>query len=150
MRTAWTLTFDHLYHVIDDMAVLVLWAEHDNFRIGVDFYVVPRRPVEEIIRFSSLLSAFGVSGSELAAQNKAPMRAMTQVSLQPLKQRCRVNTRRESEIFTADFSQSSCIAEIVLLTDHCTGDFHLDINIFLRYPHDRFYFLGMDARWQVC
>ena len=54
MHTTWTLPFDLFYHVIDDMAVFVLRAEHDNFRVRVDLYVVPRWPVEEIIRFDSL------------------------------------------------------------------------------------------------
>ena len=36
MPIPWTLPFDLLDHVIDDMAVLVLRTEHDNFRVRVD------------------------------------------------------------------------------------------------------------------
>ena len=61
-QTALTLAVDLLYHVVDDMAVRVLRAEHDDFRVRVDLDVVPRWPIEEIIRFDSLLRALRVGG----------------------------------------------------------------------------------------
>jgi hypothetical protein len=54
-----------------------------------------------------------------------------------LEQWGRVNARRESEIFAADLAESLCIAEIRLLADYRARDFHLNVHIFLRYPHDR-------------
>jgi hypothetical protein len=69
------------------------------------------------------------------------MRALTQISFQTLEQWGRVNTRRKGETLATDFSQSSCIAKIRSLADYSTGDFHLDIHIFLCNPHDRFSFL---------
>lgn len=85
MQTIPTLTFDLHYHVVNDVAVLALRAEHDDFRVFVDLYVVPRWPVEEIIRFDSLLCALRVSCGELAAQDEAPVRALAQIAFQPLE-----------------------------------------------------------------
>ena len=41
-----------LDHVVDDAAVLVLRAEHDDLRVGIHLHIVPRRPVEKIVRLT--------------------------------------------------------------------------------------------------
>lgn len=49
------LVFNLLNHVVDDMAMLVLWAEHHDLCVGGDLYVVPGGPVKEIISLNRLL-----------------------------------------------------------------------------------------------
>lgn len=80
--------------MVDDMAVCVLRAEHDDFRVRVDLDVVPRWPIEEIIRFDSFLRALGIGCCELAAQYETPVRTLAQITFQPLEQWGRVNPRR--------------------------------------------------------
>lgn len=70
------LTVDLLYHVIDNMAVFMLRAEHDNFCIRIDFYIVSGWPVEEIIRFDRLLYALRIGCCDLAMQDEAPVRTL--------------------------------------------------------------------------
>ncbi len=67
------------------MTVLMLRAEHDDFCIGVDLDVVPRWPIEEIIRFDSLLRPHCVGCGELATQYKAPVRTLAQIAFQSLE-----------------------------------------------------------------
>src|SRR3989338_1072035 len=44
-------------HVVDDVAVLLLGAEHDDLRVSIDSHVVSRRQVEQIIGADCLLLA---------------------------------------------------------------------------------------------
>ena len=80
MQTRPILTLDLLYHVVDHMAGLMLGAEHDNFRVRVDLYVVPGRPVKEIICFDSLLRALCIGCGELPAQDETPVRTLAQIT----------------------------------------------------------------------
>jgi len=61
------LTLRFCNHVIDDMAVFMLWAEHDDFCVSIDLHIVPRRPVEQIVGLHGLLLAGHVGRGELAA-----------------------------------------------------------------------------------
>jgi hypothetical protein len=56
-------------HVVDDVAVLPLGAEHDDLRIGVDLHVVPGRPVEQVVRIHRLALAFR-EGETFAADQR--------------------------------------------------------------------------------
>ena len=49
-RPSRRLAADLLDHVLDDVAVLVLRAEHDDLRVRVDLDVVSGRPVEQVVR----------------------------------------------------------------------------------------------------
>jgi len=69
------LTFNHLDHVVDYMSVPVLRAENDDLGIGVDLYIMPRRPIKPIIRIDSFLDPVSIGGSHLTAQQVIPMRA---------------------------------------------------------------------------
>lgn len=71
-----SLTFHLLDHVVDDMAVLALRAEHDDLRVCVDLYVVSGWPVKQIIRVDRLLRAVRIGRGELAAQDEAPVGAL--------------------------------------------------------------------------
>jgi len=60
-----------LDHVVDDLTVFVLRAEHDNLRVSLDLYVVSGRPVEEVIRLHRLLHADRIGGGELTTYDEA-------------------------------------------------------------------------------
>lgn len=98
------LTFHHLDHVVDDMAVFALWAEHDDLRVGVDLYVVPGWPVKQVIRIDSLLLAVCIGRGELAEQDETPMGTLAHIAFKSLKQRGGINARRETEVFAADLA----------------------------------------------
>lgn len=72
-------------HVLDDVAVLPLRAEHDDLCVGVDLHVVPGRPVEKIVLGDRLLLAVRVGGGEVAAQHESPVGALAAVTVQPLE-----------------------------------------------------------------
>jgi len=71
--------------VVDDVAMLMLRAEHDNLRVGVNLHIVPRWPVEQVIGADCLLLAGRIGRGELTAQYEAPMGTLTEVSFQPLE-----------------------------------------------------------------
>ena len=48
--------------MVDDQAVLPLRAEHDDLGIGFDLHIVPRWPVEEVIRVDRFARPAGVPG----------------------------------------------------------------------------------------
>src|ERR1700716_168409 len=73
-----------LDHVVDDAAVLVLRAEHDDLRVGIHLHIVPRRPVEKIVRVDRLPRAIPIGCGDLAAQDKSPVGALTEVAFQAL------------------------------------------------------------------
>src|SRR5216683_391843 len=72
-------------HVVDNVAVLMLRAEHDYLRVSIDLHVVPRRPIELIIGADCLLLAGRIGRGELTTQHEAPMGTLTEVSFQPLE-----------------------------------------------------------------
>jgi hypothetical protein len=86
------LGFYLLDHVIDDMTVLKLRAEHYNIRVFINLYVVSGWPVKQIIRVDSLLRSVRVRRGELAAQDKTPVWALAQIAFQALKQRAGIDT----------------------------------------------------------
>jgi hypothetical protein len=90
--------------VIDDMAVLLLRAEHYNLRVRVDLYIVPGWPVKEIIRFDCFLCAVHVRCRELTAQDEASVWALAQVAIQSLEQLSGINTCRKTEILITDLA----------------------------------------------
>jgi hypothetical protein len=96
------LTLDLIDHVVDHKAVFMLRAEHDDFRVRIDLNVVPRGPVEKVIRFDCLLRTFRIGGGELAVQDETPVRTLAHIAFQPLEQRGRVHAHREREKFSAD------------------------------------------------
>ena len=139
------LTFHLRYHVVDDTAVLVLRAEHDDLRVCIDFYIVPGWPVKQIVCVDRLLHTVRVSYGELAVHDETPMWALAQIPFQSLKQRGGIYTRRETEVLAADLAQSGCVAEISSLTDHGAWDFHLDVYVLFRHSHDRCSYVSVDA-----
>ena len=80
--------------MIDDVGMRVLRAEHNNLRVLVHSYIVPRGPVEEVICHHALLLARAVCRRETAFNDKSPMRALAQISIQSLKERCRIDPGR--------------------------------------------------------
>ena len=94
----------HLYHVIYDMAVLLLRAEHYDLRVGVNLYIVPGWPVKEIIRVDCFLCAVRVRRRKLSAQDEAPVWALAKIAIQSLEQWCGINACRETEILATDLA----------------------------------------------
>jgi hypothetical protein len=90
--------------MIDDMAVLLLRAEHYDLRISVNLYIMPGRPVKKIIRVDCFLCAVRVRRRELPAQNEAPVWALAQISIQPLEQRRGINPCRKTEVLATDLA----------------------------------------------
>jgi hypothetical protein len=86
------------------MAVLVLRAEHDNFSVCIDLYIVSWRPVKQIIRIDCLLHPVRVGRSDLSVQDVAPMGALAQIAFKSLEQRGCIDSRRETEVLAADFA----------------------------------------------
>ena len=58
-----SLSFNLVYHVIAHVSVLVLRAEHDDLRVGIDLYIMPRRPVKKFTRVHTLLNSIGIGGT---------------------------------------------------------------------------------------
>ncbi len=121
--------------MIDNMRVLALRAEHDDFRIRVDAHVVPGRPIEEVVLVDGLLAAGGIGGGDLAAQHEAPVRAVAAVSFQSLEQGGRIDTSGQREVFATDLPITICVAEIHFLANSGTGDLHLYVDFVLGNPH---------------
>lgn len=63
-------TFYLFNHVAEDMAVLMLRAEHDDLRIRVDLHVVSGWPVKQVVRFDRFLRAVCIGRGELAAHDR--------------------------------------------------------------------------------
>ena len=93
-----------LNHVVYDMAVLLLGAEHHDLRVFVDLYIVPGWPVKEIVRIDCFLFTIRVRRRELSAQEEAPVRTLTQITIQSLEQGRGINACRETEILTTDLA----------------------------------------------
>src|SRR6188768_2153629 len=122
-------------HVLDDLAVFVLGAKQDELRIGLDLHVVTWRPIEQIVGTHRLALAAGVSGRELAAQDEAPVRAMTDVAREALEQRRRVHARSEREVLSADASVAFDRAEAFLLANGGAGDLDAYGHFVFVYSH---------------
>src|SRR4030088_981716 len=60
-------------HVVDDVAMLVLRAEHDDLRVSINPHIVPRWPIEQVIRVDFLLLASRIGRGERAAHHETPM-----------------------------------------------------------------------------
>src|SRR5258708_10266700 len=72
-------------HVVDDVAMPVLRAEHDDLRVSVNPHIGPRWPVEQVIGADCLLLAGRIGRGEFTAHHEAPMGTLTEVSFQPLE-----------------------------------------------------------------
>src|SRR5688500_9702236 len=129
------LTLYFFDHVIDDVAVLALRAEHDDLRVGVDLHVVPRRPVEEVVRLDRLALALRIGGGDLAVQHEAPVRAVAVVAFQALEQRRGIDARRQREVLAADLAEAAGIADVRALAEHRAGDSHRHVHPRWRYSH---------------
>jgi hypothetical protein len=68
-------------HVIDDVSMRMLRAEHNDLGVIVHSHIVPRGPIEQVIRGHALLLARAIGRSEAAFQNKSPMRALAQIAI---------------------------------------------------------------------
>src|SRR3972149_6451518 len=122
-------------HVVDDLAMLVLRAKHDDLRVSINPHIVPRWPVEQVIGADCLLLAGRIGCGELTTQHEAPMGTLTEVFFQPLEERGGIHARGKGEVLAADLAISTRITKILALTDNGTWDRHLDIHLFLCNPH---------------
>lgn len=98
------LALYHFYHVIYDMAVLLLRAEHYNLRVFCHTNIMARWPVKQIIRIDCFLCAGRVCCRELAAYDEAPVWTLTQITIQSLEQRSGINACREAEVLATDLA----------------------------------------------
>jgi hypothetical protein len=130
-----SLALGLLYHMIDDMAVLALRAEHNNLCVSIDPDVVSRGPVEQVIGVHLFLFACCISGGQLSAQDEAPMRTLTEVSFKPLEEWSGVYSSAKSEVFAANLAEPARVTELGPLTDDGAWDSHLDVDIFLCNSH---------------
>src|SRR3981189_364033 len=121
-------------HVIDNVSMLALRAEHNDLRVSTDTHIVPRWPVEQVIGTDCLLLAHRIGRGEFTTQHKAPMRTLTEVSFQTLEKRGGIHPRGKGEVLAADLAVSTCIAEFRALTDNGAGYLHLGIHLFLCNP----------------
>jgi hypothetical protein len=122
-------------HVVDDLAMLVLRAKHDDLRVSINPHIVAWWPVEQVAGADCLLVAGCVGRGELTTQYEAPMRTLTEVSFQPLEERGGIHACGKGEVLAADLAVSTRIAEIRALTDNGAWDCHFDIDLFLCNPH---------------
>src|SRR3979409_2336744 len=102
----------------------MLGTEHDNLRVGVDLYIVSRRPIEQVVGIHRFSRAIRVGRNELAAQNEAPVRALALIAFQSLEERSGVNARREGEVLAAYLVESLDVAKLGSLTDYRPWNFH--------------------------
>src|SRR3954471_17434966 len=116
-----SLSSNLLDHVLDDVAVLALRAEHHDLGIGVDPDVVPGRPVEEVTCLDRLGDVIGVCRRQAPAEDIAPVRALAEAALQPLEERCRVDSGGEREVLAADRVETACVTEVLPLANHRSG-----------------------------
>lgn len=122
-------------HVVDNLAMLVLRAEHNDLRVSIDAHIVPRWPVEQVIGADCFLLADRIGRGEFTTQHKAPMGTLAEVSFQPLEERGGIHARGKGEVLAADLAVSARITEIRALADNCAWYLHLDIHLFLCDPH---------------
>src|SRR3977135_936167 len=114
-------------HVVDDVAMLLLRAEHDDLRVSINPHIVPRRPVEEVIGADSLPLAGCIGRGDVTTQHEAPVGTLTEVSFQPLEQRGGIHAGGKRKVLATDLTVSTRITEISALTDNGARGFHLDI-----------------------
>jgi len=99
------------------MGMRMLRAEHNDLRVLVYSNVVPRGPVEQVIRSHTLLLARAIGRSEAAFQNESPMRTLAEIAIKSLKQRRRIDSRRKGKVLAADMVVATGIPEIRFLAD---------------------------------
>ncbi|CDX11917.1 hypothetical protein MPL3356_110233 [Mesorhizobium plurifarium] len=116
-------------HVIDHMAVLVLWAEHDNGGILHDAHIVSGRPVKEVVLSHRLLPPLRIRRGDLALEHIAPVRALAAVVVEAFEQRRRVDTLGEREMFGADLIVTGDAAEAQALPYHCSRKLKTQVNV---------------------
>jgi hypothetical protein len=71
--------------MIDDVGMFMLRTEHDDLGIGIDFHIVTRRPIKQIMRPDRLLLALRIGRGDLAPEHDAPMRALALIAFEPLE-----------------------------------------------------------------
>ena len=72
--------------MVDHMAMLVLRAEHDDLGVLVNFHIVTGRPIEKVIGVDGFLIARRIGRGQPTLQHIAPVRRLTEVAFQPLKE----------------------------------------------------------------
>src|SRR5688572_14638771 len=122
-------------NVIDDFAVLVLWAEENDFGIFVGSHAVSRRPVKQVAAADYFLLFVRKAHRKFSVQKVSPVRRLTTVAFQPLEQRRDVRPGTQRKVFGAHLSESCRVSEISLLTSYRTGRVDSDRNIIFRYSH---------------
>lgn len=122
-------------HVIYDLAVLMLWAKQNNVGILGDLDRVSGRPIKKVPAFNHFIRPVGIGDRDFTVQHVAPVRGLTQVAFEALKQWRDIGTGAERKVLAADRAVPSGIAEIRLLASDRTRHIDPDWNILLCDAH---------------
>src|SRR5690606_41039185 len=105
------------------MGMFMLGAEHDDIGGFVHPDVVAWRPIEEIVLAHRLFVSPRIGGGDPPIEDKPPVRALAGIAIQPLKQRRRIDARRQGEVLAADRAIAGYASEPAPLPEHGTRQF---------------------------